>query len=144
MNSTTAIPAVKAAILKTLEGAEGLAGVVITDDVKAADRALEHIFMWKAKATRDFAGMARKPPPLDEEIKVTLLVVAIGNGTRLDVETRAYAIAAAAESALRGDIKLEGVALSCLVAEIDEDPLDFDTKRGTRLILTVKAKARIQ
>lgn len=144
---STAIPAVKAAILKILQDAEDLEGITVTDDYKVAERADEHVWVWKSETRdRNFRGLGHpssRPPRIDEEILVTLRVVAIGGKTAPAAEARVFQIVEAVETILRGNIKLEGTAIKSIIDKIAEEPLNFDNKIGHGVLLTVLAETRI-
>ncbi len=141
--ASTSIPAVKAAIQEILAEAGGLDGILVTTDYNKTDRAPEHIWIWKAKSKRDFKGLGHRPPRLQEEIKVTLRVVTVGGADAAAAEARVYEIVEAAETALREDTTLGGVARKAHVADLDEEPLSFDSKIGCHVLMTVAAETVI-
>lgn len=142
--ASTAIPAVKQAIKGILEEAEGLEDTLVTTDYAEAERKAEHIWIWKAKAKRDPKGIGRRPARLEEEIRVVLRVVAIGGADAAVAEARAFELVEAAENALRDESKLAGsIVLFSHVEELEEEPLNFDTKVGCHVLMTVAAKTRI-
>jgi hypothetical protein len=141
--ASTAIPAVKVAIEEILAGADGLENTLVTRDYAKAERKPEHIWIWKAKAKRDPKGIGRRPARLEEEIRVTLRAVAIG-GDAAAAEARVFELVEAAETALRDESRLAGsIVLFSHVEELEEEPLNFDTKVGCHVLMTVVAKTRI-
>lgn len=145
--ASTAIPEVKAAILEVLGEAKSLEGVTVTGDYKIAERANEHVWLWKAETRqREYRGLGHavaKPPTIDEEILVTLRIVAIGQASAAEAESRVFELVEGVETALRESIKLGGVAIQSIVDKLSDEPLNFDTKIGHGVLMVVKAKTRI-
>jgi hypothetical protein len=145
--ASTAIPALKSAILAALEAdptPEGLDGVAISGD-KEPTRESEYVWLYKAKAKREFKTIGRRPVKVDEDLSISLRVLAV-KGSQAEAESRALAIAAAVEGVLRdlepGDD--EAVFLApLLVQELEDEPLLFDQKAGCHVLMTVVTKARI-
>lgn len=140
--ASTAIPAVKAAILSLLEGAEDLKGVLVTDD-KEPEREKEYVWIWKAKARREYRLLGGSPSPLDEDLEIKLRIVAMQGDAAKPSEERASELLEAVETALRADLHLEDTVLWHKLEEIDGEPYLFDTRRGFAWSATLAAKARI-
>lgn len=142
--ASTAIPAVKAAIVNTLNGAEELEGVEITAD-KMPERASEFIWVVNGKSEREFRLIGGAPTPLDEDLTVEIRVVVIlGAKTASPSEERATELLEAAETALREDIHLEDTVLWHRISNIAEGEQQVhDEKRGFVYVATLSAKARI-
>jgi len=107
------------------------------------ERSSAYIWLWpKLVAERDFHVIGRQPPDLEERPKVKLRVVAIANDPAI-AEERCLAIADSIEAVLR-PVKPSAPFLgSLLIAEVDDEPQDFDRKAGHSAWITVTAKARI-
>lgn len=141
--ASTAVPAVREAVLKTLEEAEELKGVLVTGD-KEPERPTEYIWIYKAKANREFSLIGMQPAPLDEMVRVYLRVVAVkGSADSTPSEERALELAALAETALRENPTLNDCARFHHVEELEPQSLLFDQKRGCHVLMTIAAKARI-
>jgi hypothetical protein len=136
--ASTAIPVVKAAVLGALQGAEALEGITVTAD-REPERDSEYVWIWRAKAKRNFRTIGPSPAPLDEEVSIVMRVVAIGG----DPEARALELADAVEEALREDITLGDSVLWHRLEELEQEPLQFDRKAGCHVLMTLTAKARI-
>lgn len=140
---STAIPAVEAAILAVLEEAPDLADVLVTGDYRRADQEREYVWLWKAKATREFKGIGRRPAKQEEEIEVTLRVLAVAD-TPAEAKTRAYELAGITETALRYEMRLDQTVLKNRVKQLQGEPLaEFDPKFGFHVLMTVAAETRI-
>jgi len=135
----TAIPRVKNAILSTLEEAEALDGVTVAKGKEPTDP--EYVWIVKGKATREFAAVGGRPP-LNEDIDVTLRIVAV-DGDDIESEDRAYELATAVEEALRDNDNLGDNVLFQRVRELEDGQLLFDQAWGFHVLMTVTAKARI-
>lgn len=140
--ASTAIPAVKAAILAALEGAEDLVGVTVTAD-KEPEKEKEWVWVWKAEAEREFKVLGPSPAALDEMVKVSLRVVSIQGTKATPSEERAFEISEAVETALRADPDLGGAVTWQRIEKVEQEPLLFDKRYGCLVEMTVKAKARI-
>jgi hypothetical protein len=145
--ASTAIPALKAAILGAL-GTEpapaGLEEVEISGD-KEPTRASEYVWLYKAKAQREFKSIGRRPSSLDETVRVYLRVLVV-KGSELEAESRALAIAEAVEGILREldpDDEDATFLSPLLIEELEDEPLQFDQKAGCHVLMTVVTKARI-
>src|SRR4051794_13782948 len=75
--ASTSLPAVRAGVLSALEGADDLESVHIADGGTEPHRAAEYVWMFKARATREFRTIQPAPTPQDENVKVSLRIVAI-------------------------------------------------------------------
>lgn len=142
---STAIPAVKAAVLEILKEVEALksAKVVITAD-KEPERAREYIWLWKATATREFKSLGPQPSALNEEVKIFLRVMVVkGDSSPTPSEERAFEILEEMETALRGQVRLNGAVRFQHVEDLEQEQLIFDRKRGCHILVTLTAKARI-
>lgn len=135
----TTIPAVKAAVLAALDGAEDLEGVAVSAGLEP-DNEFEYVWIWKGKAKRVFKSVGAHPPALDEDVSLTLRVVVVGGE---DPEARAYEIADAVEAAQRADLTLGGAVRWHRFEELDQEPLQFDQKVGCHVLMTLTARARI-
>ena len=140
--ASTAIPAVKAAILAALEGAEALQGVAVTAG-KEPERDEEWVWVWKAEAEREFKMLGPSPAALDEVVKITLRVVSIQGANATPSEERAFEIAEAVETALRADPDLGEAVHWQRIEKVEQEPLLFDKRYGCLVLMVVKAKARI-
>lgn len=136
----SAIPAVKAAIQSTLEDATGLLDDIPVSRGLEPSRPKEYVWIWKAKAKRDFKSIGSRPAPLDEDVSVTMRVVAIGGE---DPESRVFEISDAVEAALRADLTLGGVVRWHRVEELEQELQQFDPKVGCHILMTLTARARI-
>jgi hypothetical protein len=139
--ASTAIPFVKTSILEALESAEGLEEVVVSGD-REPEQALEYIWLYKAKAKREFRLVRPRPAPLEEEVRIFLRVLAV-RAEAMDAENRALEIAEAVENALRALDLGPPVLFPLLIEELDDEQLQFDQKRGCHVLMTVATKARI-
>jgi hypothetical protein len=139
--ASTKIGVVKAAALNTLSEADDLDGVFVTAD-KEPERRIEYVWIYKARAKREFRLIGPQPAPQDEMVSVYLRVVSIRD-TRTAAEARALEIFEAAETALRAEPTLEGTAFFHHIEELDVEPLLFDQKWGCHVLATLEAKARI-
>lgn len=141
--ASTAIPAVKAAIIELLEASEDLEGVTIAPGAEP-DRDKEYIWFYKASATRDFNLLGGNPAPLDENLRIYMRVVAIKGSIDADPsEDRAYEIAEAVEAALRADLELDGTVFFHRIEAVEQEHLKIDRTRGCHVLLTLTAKTRI-
>ena len=140
--ASTAIPAVKAALVELLEASEDLQGVTVTDD-KEPERSDEYVWIWKAKSHREYRLLGGKPPPLDEDLEVKIRIVAIKGDASKPSEERATELLEAVEDALRADLGLKQTVLWHKLEDIEGDPVLFDTRRGFAWMATLTAKARI-
>lgn len=140
--ASTAIPAVKAAILSLLEGPEELEDVLITAD-KEPEREKEYVWIWKGKARREFNLLGPAPTPLDENLEIKLRIVSIQGDDAKASEDRATELLELVETTLREDIQLEDTVLWHRLEEIEGDPVLFDQRRGFAWMATLTAKARI-
>lgn len=142
--ASTGIPAVKAAILALLEETDGLEGVTVTAG-KEPERAKEFIWVSHAKAVRDPKLLKSAPHPLDEDVRVTVWVVALKGGKdHLVSEVRAYEIAGVVETAIREPgVHLAPVDFWHMVEQIDDSPLLRDKTWGCQIEMTVLVKGRI-
>lgn len=142
MSDPTAIPAIKEAVVKTLQEAESLKGIKITDD-KEPENKNEYIWIWKARAKREFKNIGPNSK-LDELIEVFIRVVSIKGSTEVKPsEERAVEIFAAVEKALRANRRLNGTAFWNKIGDLEITPVIFDKKRGCHVIAVVNAKAQI-
>lgn len=143
MTVRTAIPAVKQAVFELIKDASALDGILVTDD-KEPERAKEYVWVYKAKAKRNFKLLGPQPAKQDEMIQVYLRIVAIKDAAKLKPsEERALEIFEAVEEALRADITLKGTAFFHLIEDLEIAPVKFDKKRGCHVVGIVSAKARI-
>jgi hypothetical protein len=134
MPTTTAIPAAKEAVRRTLAEAASLEGTTVATG-KEPTRPRQYIWVVKASAKRDWGSLGQRRRK--EKLSVTMRVVAIGAD---DVEARAYELCSAAEVALLENLQLNGQVVKNLVEELDEEPsLDFDGKPGHAVWMTVVA-----
>jgi hypothetical protein len=141
--ASTAIPAVKAAIMAALEGAVGLDDVMITDD-KEPERAKEYVWLYEAQAERDWKTIGPQPVPLKENVTVELRVfVSKGTDKQKPSEERAFEIAEAVENALRDDPDLNGTLLHQRVEKLRQQQLVPDQRRTSHVLMTVSGEARI-
>ena len=132
--ASTAIPADKEAVRRTLAEAEALTDVEVATGFEPT-RPKEYVWIAKASAKRDWASLGQRRRK--EKLSVTMRVVVIGGE---DVESRAYEICAAVEAALLANLQLDGEVVKNLVEELDEEPsLDFDGKPGHAVWMTVAA-----
>lgn len=141
--ASTAIPAVKAAMLEILTAATGeggsLEGIAVSAD-KQPERPDEFVWIWKAKSKRKWASLGQKK--LEETVMVTLRVVAIRGGVA-DSEARAIEIAEAVETEFRKDLTLGGAARFHLIEELDDEPRKFDQAFGCAVLMTLTADIKI-
>lgn len=141
--ASTAIPAVKAAIIELLEASKDLEGVTLAPGAEP-DRAKEYVWFYRATAAREFNLIGGNPPPLDENLRIFLRVVAIKGDIGADAsEERAYEIAEAVETALRGDLELDGTVYFHRIESVEQEHLKIDRTRGCHVLLTIAAKTRI-
>lgn len=136
----TSLPAAKEAVKAALDGAEGLDGVRVARGKEPNKK--EYVWIFKGKAKRDFASLGPKPPPLDENVEVTLRIVAI-KGDDVASEDRAYELFNAVETVLRDNPDLSEDILFQRISEVEDGHVLFDQKWGFHIIATVTAKARI-
>jgi len=141
--AASAILDVRDAVTEILKGAEALSGIEVSDD-REPERSTEYIWIWKAESNRDFAGIGSQPPKLDEDIEITLRVVAMrGTDELRPSEDRAFEIANAAEKALAQQTTLNKTVRFHWVSKVKPTPFLFDRKRGCEVVMTLSAKARI-
>jgi hypothetical protein len=141
--ASTKIPAIKAAVVETLQAAEALKGIKVTDD-REPDRDDEYVFIYKARARRDFKLIGPQPAPQDETVNVYIRIVAIrGTDKAKPSEERALEIFEAVETALRDNSTLGDTALFQRIEDLEIEPQNFEGKRGCHVLATVTAKARI-
>lgn len=140
--ASTAIPAVKTAVLGLLEASEDLANVNVTGD-KEPEHDKEYVWLWRAKATRSFELLGGNPAPLDEIIELKLRIVSIQGDAVAASESRATELLEAVEGALRGDLELDGTVFWHRLEEIEGDAVLFDQRRGFAWTATLTAKTRI-
>lgn len=141
--AVTAIPAMKEAVFQILSEAPALENIRVTDD-KEPENCKEYVWVYKAKAKRNFRLLGNQPAKQDEKIEVYLRIVAIKDAQKLKPsEDRAVEIFEAVEEALRADITLKGTTLFHLIEDVELAPVKFDKKRGCHIIGVVSAKARI-
>ena len=145
--ASTAIPALKSAILASLEvdpTPEGLEGVAISGD-KEPTRSSEYVWLYKGKAQREFKLIGGRPSKLNEEVRIFLRVLVV-KGDQAEAESRALAIAEAVEGILR-DLEPEDDEAQflkpLLVEELEDEPLQFDQKAACHVLMTVVTEARI-
>ncbi len=141
--ASTAIPNLKTTIIAALEAADGLRDVVVTADSEPL-RADEYVWLYKARSKRQFGALGPRPAPIDEELRVYLRILVLkGSDKSAPSEERALELADVVESALR-DLEPGRPFLSpLLIEELDDEPLQFDQKRGCHVLMTVATKARI-
>jgi hypothetical protein len=138
---STALPALKTAVLEILGETPGLEGVTITDD-KEPERAKEYIWLYRAKAVRDWASIGTKAK--DEMPKVFLRIAAIlGGKSGAASESRVFELAEIVEEALDDHVTLNGAVRFHLIEDIEEEKQLFDTTWGAHVLMTLSAKARI-
>lgn len=139
--ASTAIPAVRAAVLETLTGSETLEGFpkLKISAGKEPERAPEWIWVWKAQADREFKVLGPQPAPVEEDVKVWLRIVAIH---QTEAESRAAEILEAAETALRS-ASLGGSTWNQLLQIDEAGPVQFDQKLGYHFVTTLSVHARI-
>ena len=141
--ASTNIPAVKAAVLKVLESAKALEDITVSGD-KEPERDTEYVWIYKAKAKRQFTTIGKQPAAQDEMVEVHLRVFAVDPGaTYTDVEARAVEIFEAVESALRDSPTLDGTAFFQHVEELEIEPLLLDQNWACHVLVTLAAKTRI-
>jgi hypothetical protein len=141
--TSSAIPAVKAALLTLLGSASGLEGVAILRG-KPDPLPDEFVSVWDAASERDYAGLGPKAP-LDEVIDLTL-VVDVGQASGTDFEpseTRAWEIFGAVEDAIRSDLTLSGSWRFDRISKVKQEYFRQDKRRGCRVFCTLTGKARI-
>ena len=141
----TAIPKVRAAVRAMLEAAaeapdSDLHGLAIAAAGPEPTRPNEFIWFWRGKAKRVFRVVGPRPAPYEEDVSLTLRLVAIGGE---DPESRAFALLSAVEDVLRNDITLGDAVFWHRLEELEDEPLDFDRKLGWAVLLTLTARARI-
>lgn len=145
MSST--VPAVKAAVQAMLKADAALAGVPIVRGKPADGAPEEYVSLWKAKATREYAGLrgGAATAPMDEMVELTIVVdVQLASGTDPEPsELRAYEIFAAVDAALRADLTLGGVWRFDKTSSYEDDFYRDDKRRGCRVFQTLSGKARI-
>lgn len=140
--SSTAIPAVKEAVVNTLKAASSLKGITVTDD-KEPERKSEYIWIWKARAKREFKNIGPNSK-VDEMIEVFIRIVAYkGSTDQKPSEERAVEIFEAVETALRANRKLNNTVFWHKIGDLEIVPLVPDKKRGCHAIAVVNAKAQI-
>lgn len=140
---STAIPAIKEAVFQLLKEAESLENIRVTDD-KEPENLKEYVWVWKARAKRNFKLLGPQPSKREEMINVYLRIVAIKGSDKLKPsEERALEIFEAVEKALIADLTLKGTALFHIVDDLEVAPVKFDKRRGCHVIAVVSAKARI-
>lgn len=126
--------------LKASEAAE-LSGVAINWGV---EKDFEEVVIWHSEADRDFATIGRQPPPLDETYNIGLVVNVIAHQSGRDArsaEVRAWAIAAAVQSELRGE--RSDRTLFHRPAKVAQEGIQTDKGTGCRIKITLTGKARI-
>lgn len=141
--ASTKLPATRSAITAALEASEDLAGVTITNGGSEPERATEYIWLFRARSTRTFVSLSGPVPRLDEEMKLSLRIVAAGGKTPATPEARATELLEAAETALREDDSLNETVFFSHIAELECEPLLFDTTNAYAYTAVVQAKARI-
>lgn len=142
--ASTAIPALEAAILGALQAEpapEGLEGVSVSGD-KEPTRATEYVWLYKAKAKREWRTIGPRPSARDEELRASLRVLVV-KGDLAEAKTRALEIAGVVEDALAAVNTTSPLLYPLLVEEIEDEPLQFDQKSGCHVLMTVVTRARI-
>lgn len=146
--TSSAIPAVKLALKNLLDGATGtggtLQGVLVSWGV-ASPPSDDTIEIYTSRTRREYAGIGNQPTRLDEDItvRVVVSVVRTQNEGPQVAEDRMWAVVEAVENLFRANMKLGGAWLYGRISEIDQEPITFDRKRGSRATLTFAGKARI-
>jgi hypothetical protein len=141
--ASTKLPATRSAITSALEASEDLAGVTIANGGGEPTRDTEYIWLFRARSTRTFVSLTGPEPRLDEEMKLSLRIVAIGGKGSAASEARATELLEAAEAALREDDSLNETVFFSHIEELECEPLLFDTTNGYAYTAVVQAKARI-
>ena len=144
---SSAVPAVKKAVTERLRASAELAGVAVTRGKPADPAPDEYVSLWKAKATRDYAGLrgGAATTPLDELIELTIVVdVMMASGSDPEPsELRAYEIFAAVDAVLRADLTLGGAWRFDRTSQYEDDFYRDEKRRGCRVFQTLSGKARI-
>jgi hypothetical protein len=141
--ASTAIPAIKAALLALLKEAEGLQGITVTAG-KEPERDTEYVWITNAKAARDWKLLKPAPTPLDEDVRVTLWVVALmGGADHTESEERAFEIAGEVETAIRQPAELSPIDFGHMIEKLEDSPLLRDSRWGCQIEITVLVKGRI-
>lgn len=141
--ASTKIPAIRAAVYKTLKAAESLKGITVADD-KEPERQNEWVWIMKATAEREFRLIGPRPAKQDETVKVWLRIVALrGSKEAKPSEERVTEILEAVETALRDDASLEDTCFFHNIDALEIERIILDKKRGCHVVATVTAKTRI-
>lgn len=148
--ATSAVPAVKAALLTGLSARTGLAGVVITYGWPGPDRPREFIMLGDVPENEQrVAGMRATPHAREEDFTIELIVEVtregVGTTAQQGATERAYTLTAEIENFLRNDLTA-GASLTNGWAQITGITLvegGDDTRRTSQLVVRVSCRARI-
>lgn len=142
MPSSTAIPAIKEAIVKTLKDAESLKGIKVTDEKEPTDEK-EYIWVFKARAKRNWQNIGPQSK-MGEVIEIFIRCVSLkGSDEVKPSEERAIELFEAVEAALRANRRLDGTAFFQHVGDVEIAPVLVDKIRGCHVIAVVSAKTQI-
>lgn len=144
--ASTAIPAVKAALVNRLEETTELDEIEIASGgrepstVRKVKKGDEYVWIWRGRSKRDPASLGRRPAPLKENIEITCRLVIIGGD---DPEARAFELFEVVETALRGFPDLGRKVRFQSITSLEEEARDFDRTLGHHILFTVSAEAVI-
>ncbi len=144
--TSSALPAVSAALVTLFEAAPALAGVDVSHISPDPREPKEWLIVGAAKTTREWKALGNAPTPLDETFTIPCEAACVkaGRPTFTEAQTRAFEILAAAESALRADKHL-GTTLvrHYRVASVEEVYSVVDKGRVCTVRFVIEGKTRI-
>lgn len=109
------------------------------------ERDAEFVAIWQGSSQSEPRVFGPKPPPLDEDFEITLVIQALtpsGRDMRA-AEVRAWEIHNETVAALRSDLHLGDVTFFTTPAKSKQEFIQTEQKQGCRITLTFTGLARI-
>ena len=105
----------------------------------------DFVSIWQGSSESTPRLLGPKPPPLDEEFELTLVIQALTTSGRdmRTAEVAAWATYEEADTALRSDLHLDGITFFTTPAKSKQEFIQTDQRQGCRITLTFTGLARI-